>query len=127
MSEAISNLQHGEKQILGDIFYNKEQFLLILQSFKNGTLICGSDGSLVCEDNIRKGTHAFSIQPFNDNTSTIKGSAFTPLSTTMSSLTVETYGMLANLLLLKIISSITQYDAHTPPILLICDNKEVIK
>ena len=126
LSELLSTLPDEQQQILGEISYKNEHFHHILQSFGNGNLICGSDRSFVCEDNIKKGTHAFSIQSINDNTGTIKGSAYTPLSTTMSSLTVETYGILANLLILKIISTIIKDDTRKPIILLICDNKEVI-
>ena len=49
------------------------------------------------------------------------------MSTTMSSLTVESYGVIANLILLKTLSKINTNNTGKPRIQVITDNKEVMK
>ena len=96
-------------------------------AYNSGALIYGSDGSLVEENQIKKGSHAFSIQHYENDIGKIKGRAFTPSSTTMSSLTVESYGVISNIILLEVISRLRPSNQGKPVIRIILDNKEVIK
>ena len=127
LTKLIKNLPEEHKQIIGEITYSDEYIENILHSYNNGNLICRSDGSLVAEKHTRKGTHAYSIQTFDNDTDRIHGSTFTPMSTTISSLTVETNGVIANPILLESLSKINTKNKGSPRIKIITNNKEVIK
>ena len=127
LSSIISNLSPAYKQILGEVSFRKEQSHHLLKAFNNGTLICGSGGSLVEESQLKKGTHSYSIQPFDNDMGRIEGDSFTHLSTTMSSLTVESYGVITNLICLTALNKVNQEKSGNPTIRLVTDNKEVIK
>ena len=63
-----------------------------------------TDGSLITIQQKKKGAHSFVIgcQAHNDNN--ITGSAITPASTNMCSLTTELYGLLAFTLMISCIA-----------------------
>ena len=127
LSGIINTLPCTKKQILGEMEFQENHLHHILQLYNNGYIICGSNGSLVVVGVVRKGTHAFSIQSYDNDVGKIKGRAFTPLSTTMSSRTVESYGVLSNLILLQALNMLNDNMVGKPIIRVILDNKEVIK
>ena len=122
----LAQLDVKYKQILGDIKYNIMEQQRLVDSIRNGQLICGCDASVIEEMGICKGTHAYSLQDHNHDYGRIYGTSFTPLSTNMCSLTAETYSTIAILIIINELCKTYQFHASNS-IKIINDNKEVIR
>ena len=116
------------QQILGEHNIDNQAELLLRESILQGSLICGSDASLQESNGYNKGTHAYSIQDYNSNRGNIQGRSFTPMSTNLTSLTAESYGVIAILIILReLCIDIEEQRIQNKTITILTDNKEVIQ
>ena len=99
----------------------------IAASCLNGTLVGATDGSLIDTKNGKRGAHSFLLIDEHTDQGMIKGSAPTPISTEMTSLTTEIYGLLAVTILLKAITVHYQEDnIINTPVRIYCDNEQAV-
>ena len=126
LTQQLEQLDAKYKQIIGDIHFTQQELHFLIDSIKEGTMICGSDASVVESNGTSKGTHAYSLQDSQHDHGRIFGSSFTPMSTNMCSLTAESYGTIAILIILREVCCNLQTN-KTPVVTITNDNKEVMK
>ena len=125
LKEAIEALPPFQKDIIGDMIYHNDSVFTLTRCMQRETLIRVSDSSVTIQENQKIGTQSFSLQMYNDDKGKIQGASQSPDSTTLSLLTSESYGMIANLILIKLLYQIGNMKGNEN-IILVLDNQEVI-
>ena len=130
LEETIAHIPTAFSQILGQWTLPMDNGAYLAQRLKSSNVIGASDGSLLRDDNhCPKGGHAYSIQAVENNEQRMYGQATTPLSTNMSSLTTELYGLIATTLSIYLIckQQRIQDDGKKCKMVIYADNKEAPK
>ena len=125
----VNSLPLYLKKIVGSIDIPQDNGKSLVINSADEGIILASDGSLVEQGQNFYGGHGYSIQRQNTDEGRIIGRAATPRSTEMTSLTTELHGIIANLVILKLLEKKhdnlqTQY-VFTYKIT--ADNKEALK
>ena len=80
--------------------YNLIPFFLLTEQLKKGCIYGACDGSLIRSSNQYVGAHSYCLCDPNTDNFNITDCTITPISTTIASLTMEIYGLIAITLLI---------------------------
>ena len=109
----------------------------LTDKIKYGRVVGACDGSLLTLNRIQEqdytpntvGSYGFILQDEDNNMNYIQGSHVSPTSNTMSTLTTESFGCLAILTMLHLLSAqgkLHKYDGIINPVTIAIDNQEVL-
>ena len=115
------------RDILRTINIPDDEGYTMWKGIQQNKVIGASDGSVVGEGKRAKGGYAYSIQQYDNDSHRIIGYGATPLSTKISSMTSETYGVMASLIIIKgVFQQYCKDDRVDGKICIITDNQEVV-
>ena len=114
-----------------------EQVQKLIDKIKYGNVVGACDGSLLTLNRIQGqdytpntvGSYGFILQDEDNNTNYLQGSHVSPTSNTMSTLTTESFGCLAILTMLHLLSAqgqLHKYEGIMNPVTIALDNQEVL-
>ena len=128
IKETISKLPITLQEILQSIQIPSDEGRKLAESLATGSLLGASDGSLTGKGD---GGYAFSLQKWDNDEGRITGKGKAPCSNELSSLTVESYGMLGTLGIILLLCSQYEQFLHVNEmkgcITVTTDNKEVVE
>ena len=128
LQDMIQQVPEIWKSIMGTTSIPLDDGKELYETLLKGKVIGVSDGSLQPKvDDIAKGGHAYAIHTWNHDDNGMYGSAGTPSSTNMSSLTTELYGLIAATVLVHMIAiKYTIVRAQGLDVVIYADNKQAI-
>ena len=124
----IAALPATIQQSLGSINH-EENSIKLVQAINEDKLFGSCDGSLISEGARHWGSHAYTIRSWDNDEGKLTGSATTPRSTTMTSLTSEIYGLLSTTTTL--LYCFTKHHKNEilneKTVTIFCDNEQAVK
>ena len=127
LEETVNTLPPHMRDIIGTIKSNDDG-LVVFKELQHGTALGATDGSLVTRNGKKYGAHSYVIGGQSNDDFIITGTARTPNSTTISSLTTELYGLIAyTLVMICITKHYESEDMITKNVTVYCDNEQAVK